>query len=926
MAYPIYEGNGGIVGVPAGTTSINVPFPVGVSVDNILILDVKSWTEPGVPSGWNVLLSSSSHCVFWKRADGTETGTVNVASSFLYSGVIYEFSGCKIIGTPIEVVNSSSSPFSNLNSLGDDRLAVCTVVNEFTSSLASDSGTAGYVERESLLFTDTWNVQSILLTQQIENSSTADGAVDYSNSSEAKSCIGFYLIPEVFNPNTTVDLNTLSNVSMLKSISVETEGGPEADFKIQAIEDDVGNSGGTNTGFTAVSALANAIELADSNRKTHSGNSDLTAANLEGDDMAGARVLTDISTLTYYRENGSIAPNMRFNTSIWEYIGGESGVNEFIVKGRYAVALNGTTNSVTQAVTGVVDVNKCIPFITGFGNNSIADDADTASGVAYLEDATTMRVQKGSNANNCIVYITLVEFTGSNWTVLHGDASSIADTGSIILRDGSDGTGTATNVSAWSEAIIFGHHRGNYLADGVDDALADLYPVYDVGTGLQTVDWTFDVNHAAVADNRHFIHVLNNSGLSVTRFQNASSAAGETTIDITSAGLTDTAQALIVGSSRTSGTGIAYARGWRNYYLNSTTQAAHWCHRSGNTMAHEIQIIDLSALQTMPSAGGDVSTDCEKLSALNNIHSPTISTEISVLVTPSLLLNNLNLLNPIISVIENISIPPTILNETLNLLSPTVITEVNTDITPNILSQNLSLLNPVISTVQNIEITPNILSLSITLIQPTIDLSENIEVVPNSIGFNINIINPNISTIQDTEIIVSKLSYDLSVFSPAIYTSSTVISNQLIVSDSVHNHLADGVVLGIKFTLQTQENLHSHTTDNISITQENILITKDSLHLHISSDIELVQDNTFFVNDSLHSHISQNISLDITPTETLNINSLITIIKYKESNITENIYKTSTITIVKNIESEVTTIKEINSSIDKESNINSKIN
>lgn len=32
--------------------------------------------------------------------------------------------------------------------------------------------------------------------------------------------------------------------------------------------------------------------------------------------------------------------------------------------------------------------------------------------------------------------------------------------------------------------------------------------------------------------------------------------------------------------------------------LNSTTQASHWAHRSNNTLSHEIQIVDLSGLQT----------------------------------------------------------------------------------------------------------------------------------------------------------------------------------------------------------------------------------------------------------------------------------------------------------------------------------------
>ncbi|OUS02727.1 hypothetical protein A9Q86_02640 [Flavobacteriales bacterium 33_180_T64] len=377
------------------------------------------------------------------------------------------------------------------------------------------------------------------------------------------------------------------------------------DFNVQHLQDDVTNTGGTNISFTAVSSLNNAVALANNNRKSNAGNNGGTG-NLEGDDLAGARVLTNTSTLTYYRESGSVATNMRFNTSIWEYVGAPGGNNEMIVRGRYAVTLNGTTNSTTQALSGITNTNDCIPFITGIMNNANTDDADSGTAIAYLENATTLRVQKGSNANNVTVYITLVEFTGSNWTVLHGDSGNAsADTGSLTLRDGSDGTGTATDVSSWNDAIIFSHHIGDTGASGTNDAIADNWPVMDPGSNDQTVDWTFDANHDSAGTNRHFVHVLTNTGLNVTRYQNTSSTAGESTIDISSASLSNTSEALIIGSSRSSGTGIAYARGWRNYYLNSATQAAHWSHRSGNTMAHEIQIVDLTGLNT-PAVGPEI--------------------------------------------------------------------------------------------------------------------------------------------------------------------------------------------------------------------------------------------------------------------------------------------------------------------------------
>ncbi len=371
-----------------------------------------------------------------------------------------------------------------------------------------------------------------------------------------------------------------------------------ADFKVQHIQDDIARTGGTNTTFTPVNSLNSTIELANNNRKTHAGTS-TNSGTLEGDDMAGARQLTNVSTLTYYRESASKNKNMRFNTSLWEYIGPAASGNEFIVRGRYAIVLNGSTNSVTQVLTGITNPDKCIPFVTGIMNNATKDDADSATAIAYLEDLTTLRIQKGSDDNDVTVYITVVEFTGNNWTVLHGDSGDTgSDTGTITLRDGSDGTGTATNVSSWDEAAIFSHFRADTNDSGDNDALADLWPVIDPSSNNQTVDWTFHSNHDSDGLNRHFVHVLVNTGLNVTRFQNTSKTAGTTIIDITTAGLTDVSQAFIVGSSTSSGNGNAYARGWRNYYLNSATEAIHWSHRSNNTLSHEIQIIDLSGLNT----------------------------------------------------------------------------------------------------------------------------------------------------------------------------------------------------------------------------------------------------------------------------------------------------------------------------------------
>ncbi|MBT8269321.1 MAG: choice-of-anchor D domain-containing protein [Bacteroidia bacterium] len=378
------------------------------------------------------------------------------------------------------------------------------------------------------------------------------------------------------------------------------------DFNVQHLQDDIGRTGGTNTGFTPVASLNNAIELANNNRKSQAGVPG-SGGNLESDDLAGARQLTATGTLSYYRESASVNSNTRFNTSIWEYVGTPGGPNEFIVRGRYSVTLNGTNNNTTQALSGVVNAAKCIPFITGIMNNSTSDDADSGTALAYLENASTLRVQKGSNGNNVTVYVTVVEFTGTNWTVLHGDSgNSASDTGNITLSASANGIGAATNVSGWGNAVIFAHHIGDTGSSGTNDAIADNWPVMTPGSSNQLVDWTFNANHDSAGTNRHFVHVLDNTGMNVTRFQSAFAPANETTVNIAAAGLTSTSEALIVGSSTSSGNGTAYGRGWRNYYFNSTTQAAHWSHRSGNSTSHEIQIIDLSGLTGSPQPEMDV--------------------------------------------------------------------------------------------------------------------------------------------------------------------------------------------------------------------------------------------------------------------------------------------------------------------------------
>ena len=367
-----------------------------------------------------------------------------------------------------------------------------------------------------------------------------------------------------------------------------------ADVSVQRGVNDVANTTATDTGFTAVGSLNSAFELISNSRYGTAGSSTTNSTNYEIDDIGGRVELTATSTLTLTRLATGNTATFRFAWEILEYTGSASGANEFIVRSRNTISMTGSSASASLDNTPAAGAD-CIPFITGVTNSDTSDDADEACVVANISsDGTSVEVRRGGTNGTTIVQVVTVEFTGSNWSVFHGTSTSSGDTGTITLNTASDGSaGSTGDVSSWSNAFIVGS------LTSTDHGLDSVGALYEPGSGTTAVDWT--LNSGNSSSHEHFVHVLHNADMTVTRYQNTSSTAGATNVDVTSAGLTNISEASVIGFSITSGGGTAYGRGWRNFRLTSTTNVEHWCHRSGNTMAHEIQVIDFSGVE---DAGG----------------------------------------------------------------------------------------------------------------------------------------------------------------------------------------------------------------------------------------------------------------------------------------------------------------------------------
>lgn len=198
MAYPVYEGNGGIFA--AGDYSITCNYPVAVDVNDIAwvqLLDADNDTFT-VPEGWNLVdedgsVTFASTCWMWRRCDGTEGGTSQTFISQLGAGagvygVISIFSGCRTSGVPYEgkamtaVSQGASAAILACETLGVERL-VCVFINvEDNVSVGVGSGYAEDYELQSTFGGDAClelQSQQVATAQTIEATSAALGGNDY---------------------------------------------------------------------------------------------------------------------------------------------------------------------------------------------------------------------------------------------------------------------------------------------------------------------------------------------------------------------------------------------------------------------------------------------------------------------------------------------------------------------------------------------------------------------------------------------------------------------------------------------------------------------------------------------------------------------------------------------------------------------------
>lgn len=303
--------------------------------------------------------------------------------------------------------------------------------------------------------------------------------------------------------------------------------------------------------------------------------------------------LTATDTITFRRGSSSTTAGML--AEVWRYDGPAGGPNEFVTRAHAKVTIPQGQNSASLAISGIVNASKVVPMLNGYTTN-ISDTSNyemTTVGVRMSgTNLVVSRVSTGG-ASDVVVYVEVVEFTGSNWVV-------------ASASDASHDTGTPKNLTLsqsivdWDKTLIFGSMEGDSAETGLSDCLFMAYP------GPSTTQVTFDLHDGdanAKNDGEAFLYAVYNPDLQVHRAYASSVIEGNNSYGTPVAwpagaptGANDDKLALEWWVD-TSGVGTAHARGRLAAAIdNVANNIKHWVHRSGNNIVARYGVIDLTNL------------------------------------------------------------------------------------------------------------------------------------------------------------------------------------------------------------------------------------------------------------------------------------------------------------------------------------------
>ena len=369
--------------------------------------------------------------------------------------------------------------------------------------------------------------------------------------------------------------------------------------KVETFDVAVTTTGSTHTLTNDVGATSKAFVKRNTSSDKAGGPTGSTANTNPVDAHCGVD-LTGTSTLTFRKGSST---SQRVIGEVWRYTGTAGGADEFIVRSHAAVTITGT--SASQAISGISNEDDIIPFITGVSTTaSSVNDYDETTFAAHMDGSGNLVVSRGAGTASCTVYVDVVEFTGSNWSVGHG-VSSNHDTATetVTLNSDSTGTGGSTfDVGTWANAFMEINMEGDAGGEtGISDVIATAYP-HESDTDKAYFSIHTDGDSGSRNDATGYIHVAVNPGVVVTRDRIGSISEGNGTYGTVGfPSGTSTSESIdelaLEWFSDSTGTGTAHARGRLMARITAASGTIqHWVHRSGNDVDVRRGVINLAGV------------------------------------------------------------------------------------------------------------------------------------------------------------------------------------------------------------------------------------------------------------------------------------------------------------------------------------------
>lgn len=301
----------------------------------------------------------------------------------------------------------------------------------------------------------------------------------------------------------------------------------------------------------------------------------------------GSRSPNQMTVSTSYSGNNvtftralTASTDNRITYEIWQYVGPSGGANEFIVRQKTDVTLAGGTKTGSLAVPGTVsNSTNVVPFITSQRSAATGSSQHDFHATVTL-NGSNFDVERGHTTAQAIYSLSLVEFTGSNWSiqaVTFDEDGGGSRVGQVTIP---------TTLNSASEAFI--HDTFRYDNTG-NHGLNDVSRRIRI---LSTTELEFSSQADDGASKQHCTYIIENPEIAVARYTGTMAGSGEEeNFNITVTDVGDLSKVGLTVSNDSTGSGTAFPRGYVDARLTSGTNVLLTQSDNGQTSEYAIEII-----------------------------------------------------------------------------------------------------------------------------------------------------------------------------------------------------------------------------------------------------------------------------------------------------------------------------------------------